>query len=365
MRKTKVLERLLFSTSWEDPLPDLEVFRIERDRDVVLSITSGGDKVLSLLTASPRRIVAVDMNPTQNHLLELKVAGIRGLDHGSFLELLGVRPSRRILQHYRCIRAHLSPAAAEYWDRSPEMLSKGVLTQGRFERYFGLFRRFLRVIEGERRIRTFFTFDRLDEQRAFYREEWNSTPWKLFFKVFFSRTMLASLGLDREFFKYVDEQDFSTNFYRKAEHVFSDLLVKTNYFLAQILLGRYLDEEQVPLYLKAANFDLIRANLDRLEIRHSDAESLLTALPADSIDKFDFTNIFEWMDERTFERVLHAAVRAARPGAAMTYRNTLVPRSHPPSLDGVVVSDRELARTLHHQDRSFVYSDFIVERVTK
>jgi len=88
-------------------------------------------------------------------------------------------------------------------------------------------------------------------------------------------------------------------------------------------------------------------------------------LPADSIDKFDFTNIFEWMDERTFERVLHAAVRAARPGAAMTYRNTLVPRSHPPSLDGVVVSDRELARALHQQDRSFVYSDFIVERVTK
>jgi len=365
VRKREVFERLLFSTSWEDPLMDLEAFKIRKDRDVILSITSGGDKVLCLLAECPKKVIALDMNATQTALLELKMAGIRGLDHGAYLELLGVRPSNRIPRLYESIRAFLSPEAAGYWDANQPILHKGVLTQGRFEKYFSLFRAFLKLIEGDRRIQAFFTFDRLEDQRNHYFKKWNTTAWKLFFKVFFSRLVLGSLGLDKEFFKYVEEKDFGRNFYAKAQHAFTDLPLKTNYFMAQILLGRYLNEEEVPAYLKKKNFELLRGNLDRIEIHLDEAERFFSTLPDNSIDKFDFTNIFEWIDEETFERLLREAVRIATPGAVMTYRNTLVPRSHPPSLDPVIESDRALAKGLLFEDRSFFYSGFVVERVRK
>ena len=344
---------------------DVEAFQIREDQDVLFSVVSGGDKVLSLLAESPKKIIALDMNLTQIFLLELKMAGIRGLVHGDYLELLGVRPSNRILLLYRRIREHLSPAAVEYWDENPDTLTRGVLTQGRFEKYFSLFRTFLRVIEGNRRLRTFFTFDRLEDQKAFYFREWNSVAWKMFFKVFFSRHVMGSLGLDKEFFKYVEEKDFSRNFYMKAQHAFVDLPLRANYFMAHILLGGYLDEQQVPPYLKEENFALLKKNLDRIEIQQGEAEQFFATLPDDSIHKFDFTNIFEWIDETTFERMLWETVRVAAPGAVLTYRNTLVPRSHPPSLDSVIESDKELAARLHFEDRSFFYSNFIVERVRK
>lgn len=365
VRKRTVFERILFSTSWEDPAMDLEAFKIRQDQDVILSITSGGDKILCLLVERPKKIIALDMSSTQTALLELKMAGIRGLDHGAYLELLGVRPSKRIRELYASVRGLLSPEGAGYWDTYQRILEKGVLTQGRFEKYFSLFRLFLKWLEGNRRIRTFFTFDRLEDQRDFYFREWNSTPWKLFFKVFFSRPVLGALGLDKEFFKYVEEKDFARNFYAKAQHAFTDLPLRTNYFMAQILLGRYLNEEEVPAYLKKENFEILRENLSRIEIRLDEAERFFSTLPDNCIDKFDFTNIFEWIDEATFERMLREAVRVATPGAVMTYRNTLVPRSHPPSLDHVIESDRALAKRLHFEDRSFFYSNFVVERVRK
>jgi S-adenosylmethionine-diacylglycerol 3-amino-3-carboxypropyl transferase len=365
IRARKVFERLLFSTSWEDPLMDLEAFRIRKDEDVVFAVTSGGDKILCFLTECPRKIIALDMNATQNYLLELKMAGIRALSHGDYLELLGVRPPSRALELYRAARPYLSPGAAAYWDENASMLPRGILLQGRFERYLGLFRHALRFIEGQRRVRRLFTFEQLQDQAEFYRREWNSIRWRLFFKIFFSKTLLAALGLDPAFFRYAREKSVSENLYRKGEHAFSEIPVRTNYFMAQILLGRYLDEQQVPLYLQARHFDTLRQNLDRIEIHHGDAEGFFAGRPPQSIDKFDFTNIFEWMAEDTFEKLLRSAVRCAKPGAVMTYRNTLVPRSHPSSMDDTVVSDRELARNLLFQDRSFFYSDFIVERVGK
>jgi hypothetical protein len=52
-------------------------------------ITSAGCNVLDYAIAGPREIVAVDANPQQNALLELKVAAIRALDFDEFFALFG------------------------------------------------------------------------------------------------------------------------------------------------------------------------------------------------------------------------------------------------------------------------------------
>jgi S-adenosylmethionine-diacylglycerol 3-amino-3-carboxypropyl transferase len=84
---------LVYNQCWEDPAVDRQALGLTRG-DRVLVITSAGCNALdyALLGA---RVVAVDVNPRQNHLLELKRAGIRALDFDSFFTLFGEGGSLR------------------------------------------------------------------------------------------------------------------------------------------------------------------------------------------------------------------------------------------------------------------------------
>ena len=79
---------LIYNTCWEDPALDRAALDLRPD-DRVLVITSAGCNALDYLLAGAGEIHAVDLNPRQNALLELKTAGIRALDHAAFFELFG------------------------------------------------------------------------------------------------------------------------------------------------------------------------------------------------------------------------------------------------------------------------------------
>jgi hypothetical protein len=70
---------LVYNTCWEDPAVDRQALRLTPD-DVLLVIGSAGCNVLDYALQAPRAIHAVDANPRQNALLELKIAAIRHLD---------------------------------------------------------------------------------------------------------------------------------------------------------------------------------------------------------------------------------------------------------------------------------------------
>ena len=78
----------IYAFTWEDPAEDQRLLNIGRD-DVVFAITSAGDNVLSYALHRPRSIHAVDLNPTQNHLLELKVAAFSSLPYADVWKLFG------------------------------------------------------------------------------------------------------------------------------------------------------------------------------------------------------------------------------------------------------------------------------------
>ena len=57
--------------------------------DRILVITSAGCNALDYLLDSPMSVHAIDANPRQNALLELKAAGIRTLDYEDFFKIFG------------------------------------------------------------------------------------------------------------------------------------------------------------------------------------------------------------------------------------------------------------------------------------
>ncbi|HPW17840.1 MAG TPA: DUF3419 family protein [Candidatus Aminicenantes bacterium] len=249
--KAKMYEGVLYASCWEDPQLDRAAFAIGRD-DVVFSITSGGCNALAFLLDDPRKVIALDVNPHQNHLLELKMAAFRTLAHGEALEFFGVRPcSRRVAIYRRRLRSALSTGAARFWDGRPKEVARGIIHAGRYERYMRLLRRTVVAGLGKRRlVERLFEAESPAERETLYREKWLGLRWKFLTKVMLSRRLNVLL-FDRAFFAYLDRDfSFGRHFAAKAERALVRLPIKENYFLAYILLGRYYHERFLPPYLR-------------------------------------------------------------------------------------------------------------------
>ena len=149
--------------------------------DIVLSITSGGCNVLAFLLDDPRKVIALDVNPHQGYLLELKMAAFRMLSYRGNLEFFGVRPcSARVACYRRRLRPCLSGDAARFWDGQPRKIARGIIHAGRYERYMRLLRKTVVAGFGKRRlIKRMFETDGRAEREKLYREKWQGVWWKL------------------------------------------------------------------------------------------------------------------------------------------------------------------------------------------
>jgi S-adenosylmethionine-diacylglycerol 3-amino-3-carboxypropyl transferase len=364
--KAKMYEDVLYANCWEDPQLDRAAFKIGSD-DVVFSITSGGCNVLTFLLDDPRKVIALDVNPHQGYLLELKMAAFRTLAHEEVLAFFGVRPCRDRAGIYRHrLRASLTADAARFWDGRSKRIARGIIHGGRYESYMRLLRRTVVAGFGKRRlINRLFAAESQAERKRLYDEEWRGLRWTLLTKVMLSRRLNVLL-FDRAFFAYLDRDfSFGRHFAAKAERALVRLPMKENYFLAYILLGRFHDERFLPPYLRRENFAVVRDRLDRVEIVTAPCEAYFAGLADSTISKFNFSNIFEWMAPAAFEALLRETVRVARDKAVLTYRNLLVFRERPASLAATLRPQRDLAQALLETDLSFIYDNYVVEQVEK
>src|ERR1700693_1337234 len=71
---------LRYAQCWEDADVLLEALDIQPG-DVCLSIASGGDNALAMLSRSPATVLALDLSHAQLALLQLRVAAYRELSH--------------------------------------------------------------------------------------------------------------------------------------------------------------------------------------------------------------------------------------------------------------------------------------------
>src|SRR5262245_9212053 len=84
-----LLSNLVYNQCWEDYALDQDALQIG-SRDRIVTITSAGCNVLNYLLFDPARIDAVDLNPHQTALLELKLAALHQLDYEDFFAMFGL-----------------------------------------------------------------------------------------------------------------------------------------------------------------------------------------------------------------------------------------------------------------------------------
>ncbi len=357
-----VFHGIVFNMSWEDPEMDRRALRVGPG-DTVISISSAGCNPLNFLCQNPDRLIAVDGNPAQNAVLELKLAAIRALDYPTFFDVFAARNPAAVTDAYRtCLRPSLSARSRRFWDKNLWMVHRGLYGFGKM----GLAVRIVRFVLPRLGIRPeraeqFFELRTLADQQAFYDRHVARRLWGPVAKrLCRSRWFMYLCGVHPRQFKLVNGRHGIYEYVKeRLEYVLTKVPVYDNYFLSIAVTGRFRDH-RVPPYLLEENFETLRQNLDRVTVVNGWLGPYLDTLAPDSISKFNLLDIFDWMTPELFESTLRSVLRAAAPGARLIYRSGSYRLDPPASIRPHLVHHADLSKELLAIDRSATYGSFYV-----
>jgi S-adenosylmethionine-diacylglycerol 3-amino-3-carboxypropyl transferase len=357
--------KIHYAQCWEDPQVLRAALQISRDDDVV-SIASGGDNSFALLLDNPRSLTAIDMNPVQIHLVELKMQAIQKLDYNDFIGFIGARPCHNRLELYSYLKPGLSPKAREYWDGQPDALRRGIIHCGKFERYFSLFRKcVLPLIHDQKTIRKLLCASSLEEQQAFYEKVWKNRSWIWLFRLFFSKFLLGHLGRRPSYFRYVSVEDVAEELLKRTRRGLTQVPIQNNPFIEFILTGQYRDLERSHPYLQKSNFYFLKENLGRMRLFCGSLNDYLRSLKPGSVSKFNLSDVFEYMSASDFEKSIREIGRVSRDDARLVFWTLLVSRTVPASLKDRVDQNKSVSEKLFKADRTFFYGSLEVWQVKR
>ncbi len=349
-----------YANCWEDAdvlLPALDV----KEGGVYLSISSAGDNTLSILSGNPFLVLALDISAAQLACLELRMTAFASLSHQEVLHFLGVSAGSGRLGTYRGIRGELSMEAREFWDSHPEFIERGLIHVGKFERYFGLFRRWaLPLIHSQDAVLELMREKGMEARTDFYRLRWDTWRWRLIFRIFFSRAVMGRLGRDPEFFAYV-EGDVAGRIRKRAEYALTVLPTHDNPYLEYILKGNFANS--LPFYLRQENFGAIKRNLGKLVLFKGSVNEALQANKGLSFDGFNLSDIFEYMSYEDYVSDLERIVTSSKKGARLVYWNMLADRKPPEAFKERLEPREDIAGGLFLKDKAFFYKALRVEQV--
>jgi S-adenosylmethionine-diacylglycerol 3-amino-3-carboxypropyl transferase len=370
---------LVYNTCWEDPRLDRVALQLGAE-DTVLVITSAGCNTLDYALTGPKHIYAVDMNPRQNALLEMKIAGIRNLDFETFYEMFGNGRLRSIRHVYRSkLRPALSPWARKWWDRHIDFFNHPKLTFY-FRGTAGAFARMMnayvdRVLRLRPWVNALLEAKTLEEQREIYYRRLRPRVWNRPVRALMRRdAVLSLLGVPRSQREQVEEI-YPGGIAEYIEHcldaVFGELPLSDNYFWRVYMTGRY-TPSCCPEYLKPENFAALKAGLvDRISV-HTDTVEGFLAKNEVGISRFVLLDHMDWLWDKHFpalEAEWQWIVRRALPGTRLIWRSGAVRTDF---VDRVQVEihgetvrvgellryHRQLADELHRKCRVHTYASF-------
>jgi S-adenosylmethionine-diacylglycerol 3-amino-3-carboxypropyl transferase len=355
-------EEILFSACNEDSSCELEgLGHLEGNR--VVCVTAGGGRVLNLLLGRPREIWAVDLNPAQNALLELKLEALRKLDHARYLNFLGVRPAIDRIATYERLRRGLSPSTQAFFDHRLELVRGGALMQGNLERFFARLAMIFRVTS-PRGLARLFSFDSLAEQRR-YIQGWDTVVWRTVATNAARRSVLKAFSGDPGFYQYVPaEVPLHREIIDRVHRYFWNHLARENSLLQIVFFGRYVYEPALPIYLNAATFDRVKASLAGVHIEPITAtmhETLDSAGPH-AFDAFSLSDISSYLDDAAHHQLFESVIRSARPGAKFCSRANLHHRPLAREHARVIKRNGVFERDFSIRDHSCVH-DFVVGEI--
>jgi S-adenosylmethionine-diacylglycerol 3-amino-3-carboxypropyl transferase len=319
-------EQLLYACVWEDEELLARTLDVGPEDDV-LSISSAGCNVLALLAREPRSITAVDLNPLELALLELKLAAIRTLSCGETAELVGESPSVRRLQLYDCVRSQLSREAQTLWDARSDVIESGIVRAGRLEQYFAAFAlKRLPALWDERLAHELADTERASMRGPLLRSRCDLDAFRSVVRDHFSAATMAQ-GRSEAQLAQVGIPDVGEENYQRFMRFVEGRDWTNNHYFERLFTGQLRRPHEGPMYLRPAVFARLRGLVDRVRIVRAEIGRVLSDAPSWTFSKANLSDLFEYLSEDQAQGLFHGLASRLRPSGRFAYWNLFVPRA--------------------------------------
>lgn len=315
---------LFYSVQNEDYRTELAVLdQIYRDAPLrVLMAASSGENALSLLTqATVADVVAVDINPAQLHLCELRRTASEFLTRDEQLRLLGADPAiapgegqAERLDLYDQVRPHLPEPARSFWnERREREIAFGLQHVGRNDVC-------MHDIQAGLRAAGFESLNRplRDEELPAWRTVYTDLFTPAYIQDLFG---LPSAGLAEKIAGiagYLGECHFRALQQPQPER---------NPFVTTAFANSYATaagDDGLPLYLQLHSQAALRqlGTRERLQLESGNLVEKMSTMTAayGPFDLISISNIADWMNEEQFGALVTQAKHCLNPGGALLAR---------------------------------------------
>jgi S-adenosylmethionine-diacylglycerol 3-amino-3-carboxypropyl transferase len=352
---------LVYAQIWEDPEIDMEALAIRPDSRMV-AIASGGCNVLSYLVADPAAITAVDLNTAHVALGKLKLASARYLpDYAHFRRFFAEadRPSNLAAYHAYVV-PYLDETTRRYWEGRDLTLRRriggfrnGIYKRGLLGGFIGMAHLLARLYHID--LKAILSAPTREAQREIFETQLAPVFDRKFVRWLTEQpAALFGLGIPpAQFDALAGDQPMAEVLRRRLEKLACDFAVEDNYFAWQAFSRGYGRDADAPLppYLQKANWDAVRARVDRVDVRHANLTEFLAGEAAASLDRFVLLDAQDWMSDAQLNALWTQITRTARPGARVLFRTAAEPSLLPGRVD-----DALLSRWMYHAEASADYT---------
>jgi S-adenosylmethionine-diacylglycerol 3-amino-3-carboxypropyl transferase len=356
--------QLIYNCTWEDPLVDRALLRLDAQSKVVM-ITSAGCNALDYLLESPAEIHCVDMNHRQNALLHLKQALI---SKGKFQDLFACFGNGRT-NHYKAIylgvRDSLPERSIKFWDKNIQMFDPYSRRESFYYHGAAGYAAWMlhRAMVGNRpeveaKLFRLLNSENCDEQKTLYKEieplVWTSLARWIVQKP----ALMALLGVPRS------QLDLIQNGYPggllayvmdKLRHTLTEVPTKTNYFWRVYLTGSYTSGCS-PRYLKRVHQQLLMQNMNRIHTYDCTVSAFLQQNPG-AYSHFVLLDHQDWLaqhDTTALREEWELIFANAAPGAVVLMRS---------AADSVDFIPEDIRARLQFMPENYLRTVHLVDRV--
>ena len=360
MKKEKFYERLSYSFGNEDPATEQRALKIQPD-DTVVCVTASGDRPLNLLVDDCKKIYSIDLNPIQNHLLELKKQAMKELDFEDYLAFLGADFESYPHPFIDSILNLLPEGSKRFWLDNRRLIEDGVLYQGAMEKLCFWIAITLNIFY-KKEIQSLFLCSDIFSQAKGIDQLFKKKSLRLFAKLFLNSSFTKKYFADPGLYAFVDGQyKIEVHFLALIKQALSVHFIRENPLLNLVFQGKVMPQA-FPPYLKKEGVMKIRSRLDKVEVVHQNMIDFLINQQDGSIDCFSFSDIASYMSEKDFNLLIKEMIRCAKPGARFCIRQLLSDHQIAPENNQFLVRKKELEEELKAIDKCFVYR-FIVGEI--
>jgi len=318
----------IYAFTWEDPRIDLEVLDLKKD-DVMFVITSAGDNALEYaLKGQPARIHCVDMNPCQNHLLELKLACINNLPHSEFWQMFGEgRHSdfRRLLVDQ--LSPSLSSAALQFWYKNRNTFDQSFYETGYSGLALRLFKWLVRIKGLKEVVQEITSTDQISTQEHLWENvvKPSTLPvWLVQWVLSHPAFLWNALGVPINQMKLIlDEGNAVQYIYDTLDPIMNRSLFKDDQYFYNLVVNRKYTPESCPSYLTEAGFASLKENksTDSMLLHTKSIIQVLRSLKDGELTKAVLMDHMDWFDPKDAEEEIREVARAVRPGGMVLWRS--------------------------------------------